>query len=324
MKSPSCSCSVSVLKARQKTPSGVSLQRSCPVMLTNYRTLCPRLMAGAVLLCLPMVSLTAWTAERIVVADGALTEIVYALGAGERIVGVDTTSGYPAQTQALPNIGYLRALSAEGVLSLNPTLLLTTNEAGPPAVLQQLRGAGLRIEQLEAPYSLTGTLELIEEVGALLGRTSEAQALSNELADNVSQQLGQVEEDLRVMFLLHAGGQGVMASGTHTRADALLTMVGVKNVNDGFEGFRPLTSEGVLQGDPDVILAFHVQGNTRDLYNHPALRLTRAAREGRIHVLDKPQWLQFGPRLDETLNELTHLLNTPERPHMAAGRASPP
>lgn len=262
------------------------------------------------LLCLLTTSGLAQPPERIVVADGALTEILYALDADHKIVGVDTTSVYPPEAEDYPNVGYLRALSAEGVLSLNPDMLLTTQDAGPEPVLNQIREAGIPVELLTVEYSLSGTQALIETIGDLVGRESEATELSRQLADDVNRHADQMPEDLRILFLLQATGQGFMVSGRDTRAHALLTLTGATNPMADLSGYRPLTNEAAMEANPDVILVSHSEGGVDRLYDHPALQLTNAARDRRIFAIDHTDWLTFGPRLGTSVAELTELLRS--------------
>ncbi|MEX0582565.1 MAG: ABC transporter substrate-binding protein, partial [Sneathiella sp.] len=115
--------------------------------------------------------------KRVVSVGGALTEAVYALGAGELIVGSDTTSYYPEAAAASPKVGYQRALSAEGILSLNPDLVLMTDEAGPPPVLAQLKSAGVNMLTLNAGRSLEDVKKNIEVISGALDRKEEGAAL---------------------------------------------------------------------------------------------------------------------------------------------------
>ncbi|MFY0664139.1 MAG: ABC transporter substrate-binding protein [Natronospirillum sp.] len=251
--------------------------------------------------------------QRIVVADGALTEILFALGAEDRIVGVDTTSIYPAVAQSLPNVGYLRALSAEGILSLQPDLLLTTQDAGPTAVLNQLQQAGLPIAQLDVEYSSVGTLALIKQVGELVGMPAEALTLAHQVEAQIDAVAQQLPPDIRIMFVLNAGGRGFMVSGLDTRSNALIELVGASNAFTEFPGYKPLTNEAALMAAPDVILVSHAEGALEGVMQHPALVMTPAVANGRVYSLDHTDWLQFGPRLGDAVAELTALLLAPSR-----------
>lgn len=247
--------------------------------------------------------------KRLVVADGALTEIIHALGAGDRIVGVDTTSLYPTEVQNLPNVGYLRALSAEGVLSLAPDMLLTTPDAGPASVLNQLRLAGVAVEVLTVDYSVSGTLHLIQQVGALLGLSAAADELQQDVKKDIARaQESPVTEGLRVLFVLNGGARGLMVSGHSTRAHALIDLIGARNVADDFSGYKPLTNEAALLAAPDVVLVSHASGNLDAILQHPALMFSPAVQNARVFSLDDTDWLTFGPRLGAAIIGLTTML----------------
>lgn len=142
--------------------------------------------------------------QRIVSVGGELTEIVYALGAEARLVGVDTTSQWPTATRALPKVGYMRTLSAEGVLSLAPTLVLATTHAGPPVVLAQLREAGVPLLVLPAEPSLAGAESKIRGVADALGLESQGEVLVRTLRSRVERALAGIPAGAgpRVVFLM--------------------------------------------------------------------------------------------------------------------------
>ncbi|MCA9516867.1 MAG: ABC transporter substrate-binding protein, partial [Myxococcales bacterium] len=107
--------------------------------------------------------------SRIVVAGGPLTEIVFALGAGDRVVGVDRTSIFPPEVRALPSVGMFGELGAEGILALSPTAIVATTEAGPAAVLEQLAAAGVDIVRVPDPTRPEDAAERVRALGDLLG-----------------------------------------------------------------------------------------------------------------------------------------------------------
>ena len=119
---------------------------------------------------------------RIVSVGSALTEIFYALGAENLLVGVDTTSLYPPQAKALPQVGYMRALSAEGVLSLKPSLIMATTGAGPASTLDQLKATGIEVVILPDRYDYDSVVKKIEAVGKATGKVAEANALIAQVA----------------------------------------------------------------------------------------------------------------------------------------------
>lgn len=258
----------------------------------------------------------AQAADRVVAVGGALTEIVYALGAADLLVGVDTTSQYPAAARTLPQVGYMRQLSAEGVLSLSPTLLLITEEAGPPAVLRQLQAAGLRTVLLPGGYQPGAVRARIEGVAKAVGQEARGQAL----AARVDQDVARIAEALkgarepRVLFLMTGTAGGTpLASGGRTAADALITLSGGINAVSAYDGYKPLTPEAALAADPDFILvpahAIDALGGVKALAAMPGLKDTRAVRANRVVAMDMLTMLGFGPRIAVAMRQLAAALH---------------
>ncbi len=258
----------------------------------------------------------AQAADRIVSVGGALTEIVFALGAGDKLVGVDTTSMYPAAARNLPQVGYMRQLSAEGVLSLAPTLLLITEEAGPPAVLRQLQATGLKTVLLPGGHQTGAVRTRIEGVAKAVGQEARGQALAAQVDDDVAR-LGQAlkgAREPRVLFLLTTSGGGTpLASGRNTAADTLIALAGGINAVTAYDGYKPLTPESALAADPDYILipnhSMEALGGTKTLQSMPGLKDTRAVRENHIVAMDMLTMLGFGPRIAVAMRQLAAALH---------------
>ncbi|MGA9664065.1 MAG: ABC transporter substrate-binding protein, partial [Pseudomonas alloputida] len=123
-------------------------------------------------------ALAAELPQRWVSAGGALSEWITALGGEARLVGVDTTSQHPASLKSLPSVGYQRQLSAEGILSLRPDVLVGTEEMGPPPVLAQIRKAGVRVELFSSKAELPAVDENLRHLGKLLGAEQQASTLA--------------------------------------------------------------------------------------------------------------------------------------------------
>ncbi|MBH1985138.1 MAG: ABC transporter substrate-binding protein [Burkholderiales bacterium] len=286
--------------------------------------------AGALALAAPMQVLAAVSdagkpvvkARRIVSVGGALTEIVYALGAQGELVGVDTTSLYPAVAQQLPQVGYARTLSAEGVLSLAPTQLIATEEAGPQAVLRQVRDAGVPVAVLNANNQFEGLLERVKQVGRITGRADSAARLAQALQQQWDGALGKVRQRspspvqsaVRVLFILAHAPNQVMVGGRQTGADAMLAYAGAVNVMGGqgglggFAGYKPLTPEAVIAARPDIVLVtdqgLKASGGVDGILKLPGLAQTPAGRKHRIVSLEAMLLLGFGPRMPQALAEL--------------------
>jgi iron complex transport system substrate-binding protein len=286
------------------------------------------------LLALPLAALAApglarGATPRLVVAGGGLAEIVVALGARAAIVGADSTSLFPGALRALPQIGYLRSLSAEGVLSLRPELLLLAHEAGPPTAVAQLRAAGVRVAQagrVQSPAELEAAIRLVAEA---LGRPDEGAALAAAVAEDFALLAGALPRGTRpprALFLLAAGGGGApMASGTGTAAAAMLGLAGAVSAITSYEGYRPVTAEAALAAAPDWLVApshsVEARGGIERFLAQPQLSLLQAARAGRMASFDSLYLLGFGPRAPHAARDLAVLLHgradlarLPERP----------
>ena len=255
---------------------------------------------GLVLLALPA---AAEAPRRVVSIGGALTEIVYALEAQEVLVGNDTTSYYPPAAERLPKVGYQRALSAEGIVSLSPDLVMLTEEAGPPAVLAQLQAANIPILQLRAGRSLTDVRDAIRVIARALKKDQAGSALIDAI-DRQTAELAKVTArhptDKRVLFILQHGGGAPMAGGRETAADSIIRLSGAQNAVTEYTGYKPLTPEAAAALQPDVILTTArglAQAGGKDaLLAAPGLSLTPAARTGSLIVMDALLLLGFGPR----------------------------
>jgi len=260
--------------------------------------------------------------RRIVCVGGALTEIVWLLGAERELVGVDTTSLHPAEARALPSVGYSRALSAEGVLSLRPSLLLATRDAGPPAVVQQLKAARVAMNVVEIAHSLEGVRAAVLQVAALVGREAQGERLAAQLAADgaaagrhvaalAERRAGRAAP--RVLFVRSHSMAQVRIAGRQTAADAVLTLAGGANAFAEVSGYKPLTPEAAVAAAPDIILTtdqgLHAAGGVDGLLKAPGLAATPAGRARRVVSLDALLLLGFGPRLPQAVTQLADRLH---------------
>ncbi len=254
------------------------------------------------------------SAQRVVSVGGALTEIVYALGGEQSLVAVDTTSLYPEAALRLPKVGYMRQLSAEGVLSMRPTLLLATNEAGPANVLAQLREAKVNIQTVSADHSFDELRNKVRVVAAALGRDAAGKALEAKLAQEMQdaqRYVAQQRSKPRVLFILsHSGTPQVAGEGT--AADAFIRLTGSSNVLAGVQGYKPMTTEAIVAALPDVILTttqgITALGGIDKLWQQPGLALTAAGKHKRVVAMDALYLIGFGPRLPAAVREAAERL----------------
>jgi iron complex transport system substrate-binding protein len=259
--------------------------------------------------------------RRIVSIGGALTETLYALGAQDELVGVDTTSLAPAAAQKLPSVGYARALSAEGLLSLRPTLVVAGAEAGPPAVLRQLEAARVPVVVLDDGHRVEGLFARTARLAELTGRPAEGQALVARQQADWARTRDRVAAHAagkpapRVLFVLSHSMAQLRIGGSGTAAHAVIGYAGAHNAVAELDGFKPLTPEAAIAAVPDVILATEqglaAAGGIEGLLKAPGMAATPAGRARRVVALEALYLLGFGPRLPQAVAELAGLLHGP-------------
>lgn len=273
-----------------------------------------------------LIALPGGAAEpRIVSAGGTATEIVYALGAQASLVGVDTTSLYPQAAMQLTSIGYVRNLSAEGIVALNPTLLIAAAEAGPPPILGQIKSAGIPVLPLADGFTEEAVLARIAQIGAAVGKSAEADRLQASVRADLATARAAVaglRDRPKVLFVLSAQ-RGLVAAGEETAAATIIALAGGRNAVSGYTGYKPVTPEAAFAAAPDIVLTgSHVidaLGGIDALRNHPDLVGTPAARNGRFVVRDSIYLLGFGPRLGAAVLDLAQALHpTVPLPKLAA------
>lgn len=240
-------------------------------------------------------SLNAVAADRIVSVGGDVTEIVYALGAGDRLVARDTTSTLPA-AKNLPDVGYMRQLNAEGILSLKPTMVLASELAEPSLVLRQIADVGVKVVPVSGEASLDNVPHKIQQVASALNLEKQGAAVTQKY----EQQLAAVPRTplkTKVLFILSHGGMTPMAAGQDTAADSIIKASGAQNAMQGFSRYRPLSQEGVVASAPDLVLitsdGFKTLGTVDKVWTLPGMALTPAAKNKQILVVDDMALLGF-------------------------------
>lgn len=248
---------------------------------------------------------------RLVTVSGAITEVVYILGAEGQLVGTDTTSLYPAAARSTPKVGYMRQLSAEGLLSLKPDAIIATNESGPSVVLDQIRTAGVEVEIIEADHTWAEVQRKVQAVGRAAAKEAQARELQVRLDAEwaqVQQRVGAAKgRKPKVLFVLsHSASPQV--SGEKTAAHSVIGFAGGVNALGGFHGYRPMTAEAMASAAPDIILtstqSIEAHGGIDRFWERPELALTPAYRKRALITQDALLLLGFGPRLPAAIGEL--------------------
>lgn len=254
----------------------------------------------------------------VVVIGGAITEIVYALGAADRIAATDTTSIFPAAAANTTKVGYQRSISAEGVLGLKPKLVLAAHEAGPPAALANIRGAGVEVVSFPMDNSFEGLKSRVVTVAAKLGKEAEGRKLLAQLdADwaKTTARVAKLSGKPRVLFVLAHAGPTPQGGGDGTTADSMIRLAGGVNAMAGVQGYRPLTTEGIVNAAPDVLLltdqGLDAQGGVQPLLDRPGMLLTPAGKSKRVVSLEALYLMGFGPRLPQAVDELASAIHKP-------------
>lgn len=277
-------------------------------------------LANCVLLCSSLLFSHAAAAaelpQRWVSSGGSLSEWVVRLGGEGRLVGVDTTSLHPQSLRQLPSVGYQRALSAEGVLSLRPDILIGSEEMGPPPVVAQIAAAGVRVESLSAKPDLATLERNVLRLGELLGVPAQAReqmaAYRQQLQDQAQwvKEAQRTQAPPRVLMLLGHAGSNLMAAGQGSLAVWLIEQAGGESPV-AHQGYKALSNEALLALDPQVLIfadrSLHGEEARQGLLKHnPLLQQTSAVRDGRLLALDPTLLVGgLGPRLPEGLAELS-------------------
>ena len=251
--------------------------------------------------------------SRIVSIGGAITEILYDLGLAETIVAVDTTSVFPPSALAeKPNVGYMRALSAEGVLSMSPSLLLVSEGAGPPDAIDVLKRSSVPFFAISDEATEAAVAERIRVLGKVFCREAEAGRLASSVEKgfaDLDRLTAGIEAPKRVLFVMSMQSGRPLVGGTETAADAIIALAGAENAAGAIEGYKPMSDEAVLEAAPDAVLMMaSTAGHSGDVLSQPAFRLTPAAEADRFIKMDGQFLLGFGPRTPAAAAELVRQL----------------
>jgi heme transport system substrate-binding protein len=247
---------------------------------------------------------------RIVSIGGDVTEILYKIGLEDRIVAVDTTSTFPAEAlKQKKSVGYMRALSTEGVLSMNPTLILATAAAGPPEVVAALKRSTVRYVEVWGDLSATGIADKIKLIADVVGQKDKGEAVSKEMTAYfrvLEEARSKYEKPVRALFVMGVQSGRAMIGGAGTSADAILRLAGAENVASTVKGFKPLSAESAISMAPEYIVTMRSSrgDNASAIASAPGLSATPAAKNGRIVVFDGSYLLQFGPRAAQAALDL--------------------
>jgi iron complex transport system substrate-binding protein len=265
---------------------------------------------------LPLLLFTvAYSQTRIITAGSAITEIVCALGDGDKIVASDRTSLYPAFIQNLPSIGYRSGISAEGVISLNPTIIIAERDYVDQAVLDQLSSGKIKLVIVEKRSSFEDTKKAIAQVATVLGREKEGKQViaSNEAAlEEAKALISKAKSSPKVLCVYNRGAATISVAGNTTFSE-ILKYAGATNAIPGVDGYKPLNTESLIAADPEYILMVSTGlesiGGIEGALKIPGVAQTTAGKKKQIVSIESLKLTNFGPRLGEAVKELVLLIH---------------
>lgn len=244
---------------------------------------------------------------RIVALGGSVTETVFALGFGSQVVAVDESSLFPESVTELPQAGYYRTLSAEGLLSLRPDVVIGSSASGPPPALEMLRAAGIRVELIEDPHHPDEIPGAIERIAAILGVPERGREMAATVRSDFerAEVLRDATGELSAVFVWSRGGPGLQVAGRNTGAHTMLEVAGIRNAAEELDGYQPLNAEAMVLADPDILIVPSATaeglGGLDAILRMPGVATTTAARMGNVVIVDLLAFVGFGPRSGEAL-----------------------
>lgn len=253
--------------------------------------------------------------ERWVVIGGDIAAIVAELDDNAPLAGRDDTSLYPPSVAELPSVGYLRQLSAESVMSLSPTRILTNQYAGPDEVLEQLETVGLPLDIIQSPHELSAIADKVRDVAQLIDSPEAGEALASQLEDQLATLADKPAlPTTQAAFILSHSGVTPRMAGQDTGAHTMLEAVGLHNAFDSMQGYQTVGAEALARQAPELIIAsqrgLEAIGGEEALWTLPGMALTPAAQHQRLVLVDGQAILGFGPRTPQQLLELRATLDT--------------
>jgi iron complex transport system substrate-binding protein len=247
--------------------------------------------------------------SRIVTIGGAVTEIVFALGFGDRVIAIDITSTYPADIKKLPSIGYMRALAPEGVLSLGPSIVLAIEGSGPTEAIDVLSRASVPFVLVPEGHDEENVLKKIRFVAQALGVPEKGEQLAKTVAGDFATAKAMLAQKVtkkrRAVFVLSTGNGTPTVAGANTSVEGIFRLSQIDNAITGVSGFKPATPEATLAAQPEAIVMLLERSHAMSedgVFAMPAFAATPAARDRRL-LLISSYYLSFGPRTAHAMRD---------------------
>ncbi|KWT66186.1 Periplasmic hemin-binding protein [Hyphomicrobium sulfonivorans] len=249
--------------------------------------------------------------SRILSVGGDVTEILYALRADDKIIAIDSTSQFPGDAlQKKTDVGYLRALSAEGVLSTNPSVIIASSDAGPPPVIEVLKSSSVPYVVVPDDKTPEGVANKIRFIAKVVGLEAAGEALAKDVERDfalLAEQRAKITKPKRALFVLSVQSGKATIGGAGTGADAMIQLAGAVNAGASVPGYKPLTDESGVELAPDAILTMQHGGGGMPgdrIKTVPSLAGSPAMKNGEIIEMNGLYLLGFGPRCARAAREL--------------------
>lgn len=247
---------------------------------------------------------------KIVSLNGSVSEVLAGLGLEKNIVGTDITSNYPASLTGKPKIGHNKNINAEGVMALQPDLIIGIKKDVKPALEAQFKAAGVRLLLVDQEYSIEGTRKLIHTLADSLHLAAKGDSIVKVLDSDLAQVKPSADESkkTKVLFIYARGTGTLMVGGTGTQVEKAIILAGGRNAVTEFADYKPLTAEALVNANPDVILLFdsglESLGGAAGLAKIQGIKETNAGKNNRFVTMDGELLSSFGPRVGIAIKEL--------------------
>ncbi len=252
--------------------------------------------------------------QRIISLNGAVTEIISALGHEKELVARDVTSVYPPWVKdSVPDLGHVRSLSIEALIQQNPDLILATESDMSEDLLKNIKRSGIDYKVFKQDYSIQGTKQLIREVAQFIKSDNDGQEMEDQI-DQALKDIPKFKAPPKVLFIYARGAGTLMVAGKDTPMSNIIEIAGGVNAIQEFKNFKPLTAEALMKSDPDMVLLFNsglasMNGKKGLIETIPALQETKAGKNQAILAMDGGLLSGFGPRVGEAAKELHQLMS---------------
>jgi len=256
--------------------------------------------------------------QRIVCVSKQLNEIIFAVGGDTALVGIDISSTYPPDTKKLSTVGYHRALSGEGIISLNPTVVWHDGNIAPEQVISQIKKVGIPMREFKAAPTIDSTKQLIMQVAAEFHN----EAAGKKLCEKLDADMARLDSarksyaDTPRVLIIHFGQAANKYFVMNRRgvANQMLAWAGAVNAADTAQRWRDLSPEVIAMAQPDIILAtdfgYDLQGSLEKFKQLPGVSLSPAAKNNRIYRIEEHDLVYLGPRTGENVLKIMQLIHS--------------